>query len=159
MHTYTLSSVVHTTTYIGTDFFFFLLCFFLFLSFLEVRHLLSGSESSILKIFKRKKERKKKKEVIRTLLFYDVLKRKNELNSAIDFLFLLFQDLTIINAYLKHLEALSSLRESHIRNLCKTIRYENHDTHHVLFRFVFAFLIFLLFVCFLFIHFFFLHTE
>jgi Rap guanine nucleotide exchange factor 2 len=43
------------------------------------------------------------------------------------------QDLTTINAYLKHLEALSSLRESHIRNLCKTIRYENHDTHHVLF--------------------------
>ncbi|UJR30940.1 hypothetical protein I4U23_018452 [Adineta vaga] len=43
------------------------------------------------------------------------------------------QDLTIINAYLKHLEALSSLRESHIRNLCKTIRYEIHDAHHVLF--------------------------
>jgi Rap guanine nucleotide exchange factor 2 len=43
------------------------------------------------------------------------------------------QDLTIINAYLKHLEALSSLRESHIRNLCKTIRYEIHDTHRVLF--------------------------
>ncbi|CAF0773746.1 unnamed protein product [Adineta steineri] len=43
------------------------------------------------------------------------------------------QDLTIINAYLKHLEALSSLRESNIRNLSKTIRYENHDAHHVLF--------------------------
>ncbi|CAF0905048.1 unnamed protein product [Adineta ricciae] len=43
------------------------------------------------------------------------------------------QDLTIINTYLKHLEALSTLRESHIRNLCKTIRYEIHDTHHVLF--------------------------
>ncbi len=34
------------------------------------------------------------------------------------------------------MEALSSLRESHIRNLCKAIRYEIHDTHHVLFRFV-----------------------
>ncbi|CAF1673916.1 unnamed protein product, partial [Adineta ricciae] len=42
-------------------------------------------------------------------------------------------DLTTINTYLKHLEALSSLRESHIRNLCKTIRYETHDAHHVLF--------------------------
>ncbi|CAM4815277.1 unnamed protein product [Rotaria magnacalcarata] len=43
------------------------------------------------------------------------------------------QDLTIINAYLKHLEALSILRESHIRNLCKTIRYEKYDAHHILF--------------------------
>ncbi|CAF3043862.1 unnamed protein product [Rotaria sp. Silwood2] len=43
------------------------------------------------------------------------------------------QDLTIINTYLKNLEALSSLRESHIRHLCKTIRYEIHDANHVLF--------------------------
>ncbi|CAF0850292.1 unnamed protein product [Rotaria sp. Silwood1] len=43
------------------------------------------------------------------------------------------QDLTIINAYLKHLEALSTLRESHIRNLCKTIRYKIYDADHVLF--------------------------
>ncbi|CAF4671922.1 unnamed protein product [Rotaria sp. Silwood1] len=43
------------------------------------------------------------------------------------------QDLTIINSYLKNLEALSSLRESHIRHLCKTIRYEFHDANHVLF--------------------------
>ncbi|CAF1173023.1 unnamed protein product [Rotaria sordida] len=43
------------------------------------------------------------------------------------------QDLTIINTYLKHLEALSTLRESHIRNLCKTIRYKKYDAHHVLF--------------------------
>ncbi|CAF5196561.1 unnamed protein product, partial [Rotaria sp. Silwood1] len=34
---------------------------------------------------------------------------------------------------LKNLEALSSLRESHIRHLCKTIRYEFHDANHVLF--------------------------
>ncbi|CAF0888167.1 unnamed protein product [Rotaria sordida] len=45
------------------------------------------------------------------------------------------QDLTIINGYLKNLEALSSLRESHIRHLCKTIRYEIHDANHVLFSF------------------------
>ncbi|CAF4213895.1 unnamed protein product [Rotaria sp. Silwood2] len=44
------------------------------------------------------------------------------------------QDLTIINAYLKHLEALSTLRESHIRNLCKTIRYKIYNAHHILFR-------------------------
>ncbi|CAF1161556.1 unnamed protein product [Adineta steineri] len=43
------------------------------------------------------------------------------------------QDLTIINTYLKHLEALSILRESNIRHLCKTIRYEKYDAHHALF--------------------------
>jgi len=43
------------------------------------------------------------------------------------------QDLTTINTHLRSLEALSSLRESHIRHLCTTIRYEIHDAHHVLF--------------------------
>jgi Rap guanine nucleotide exchange factor 2 len=43
------------------------------------------------------------------------------------------QDLTIIHSYLKHLETLSTLRESHIRNLCKTIHLENYVTHHILF--------------------------
>ena len=44
--------------------------------------------------------------------------------------------MTTINTHLRSLEALSSLRESHIRHLCTTIRYEIHDAHHVLFRFV-----------------------
>ncbi|CAF2153686.1 unnamed protein product, partial [Rotaria magnacalcarata] len=43
------------------------------------------------------------------------------------------QDLTVINGYLRSLEALSALRESNIRHLCKTIRYETYDAHHVLF--------------------------
>ncbi|CAF3738614.1 unnamed protein product [Rotaria socialis] len=43
------------------------------------------------------------------------------------------QDLTVINGYLRSLEALSALRESNIRHLCKTIRYETCDAHHVLF--------------------------
>ncbi|CAF0742965.1 unnamed protein product [Didymodactylos carnosus] len=43
------------------------------------------------------------------------------------------QDLTIINGYLKHLEALSSLSESHKRNLSKTVRYELHEANRVLF--------------------------
>ncbi|CAF0898116.1 unnamed protein product [Didymodactylos carnosus] len=43
------------------------------------------------------------------------------------------QDLTIINGYLKHLEALSLLSESHKRNLSKTVRYEVHEANHVLF--------------------------
>ncbi|CAF0795635.1 unnamed protein product [Brachionus calyciflorus] len=44
------------------------------------------------------------------------------------------QDLTLINANLKSLEALSSLRDSTIRSLCKTIKYEKHEANDVLYR-------------------------
>jgi hypothetical protein len=44
------------------------------------------------------------------------------------------QDLTLINANLKSLEALSSLRDPTIRSLCKTVRYEKYYVNDVLYR-------------------------
>lgn len=44
------------------------------------------------------------------------------------------KDLTLINAHLKSLEALSSFRDSTIRALCKTVRYEKHEANDVLYR-------------------------
>jgi hypothetical protein len=44
------------------------------------------------------------------------------------------QDLTLINANLKSLEALSSLRDTTIRSLCKTVHYTKHEANDVLYR-------------------------
>ena len=73
---HTLSSVVHTTAYMCRYRFlslffcarsllllFFLLCFFLFLPYLEVSQLLSGSESSILKHIRKEEREKQRKKV------------------------------------------------------------------------------------------------
>lgn len=44
------------------------------------------------------------------------------------------QDLTLINANLKTLEALSCLRDTTIRSLCKTVRYVKHESNDVLYK-------------------------
>ncbi|XP_013407365.1 rap guanine nucleotide exchange factor 6 [Lingula anatina] len=42
-------------------------------------------------------------------------------------------DLDIIYAYLRGLEALSSLREPALRAICKNVRYEFHDANDILY--------------------------
>jgi len=90
---------------------------------------------------KTKKKRVRKRKIsflfhfIRWILKTKVKVSNNQLICMFCFVFS-FQDLTIINSYLKHLESLSTLRESHIRYLSKTIRYESYSPHHILFRFV-----------------------
>ena len=45
------------------------------------------------------------------------------------------KDLTLINANLKSLEALSSLRDTTIRSLCKQVHYIKHEANDVLYRY------------------------
>ena len=60
-------------------------------------------------------------------------KKKKQFNKNRHF-FYFIKDLTLINANLKSLEALSSLRDTTIRSLCKTVRYEKHEANDVLYR-------------------------
>ena len=48
-------------------------------------------------------------------------------------MFVLFQDLDIIYAFLHGMEALSCLREPALRGICRSVRFEYHDANDILY--------------------------